>query len=591
MSKHYDSQATLNISEGYDFPTQKHYVKEKCSCCDCFHKRCTFRVWQIVVFLLAITFIIGVLCVLIAMFGPGNTNLQYSEKEANVGIPTRENGDEEHTTTKTPIESTTEKTTKGTTGKPTATAKPTSVPAGHGTSLHCGVAIVGGGTAGLLMAYLILEGGKEKDVCVFEKENRLGGKIFDHRFRDAPNVTVGLGEWQRYGENFDLSDLIYHFNIARVNWGLKNFLHRVESRGVYTKSFNSLKGKAFPTLLHRPPTNNTNLHETAELVDGKMANNFSTAGTFLSSFLSPEGAKWMTDAYGFKGGYMEAINPESYKQYLQKKLLIEKNPDDNDRPIKGMSELIEKLALEVRNRNGTIYLPEAVTSVSKQGNKFFLVTRNFTVQANKTVLATGPEALKKMTGDVIENITNHEIFKSIVSVPAFHGAAVYPTAWWNDSDAAQKNNSLQPLQMFVSSSNCLGITMPYKFVSANETAVLHTIANNGGCSDKWGNILKVGKDAVDREMKRALEYKFQRLIPEPLDTVYKYWKEGFWYLQKPGTNFPLPIIRKWAKKPLAGNDVFLVGRAFYSFGGMLEDDILSTAEALKEGWDIDLPWA
>ena len=58
--------------------------------------------------------------------------------------------------------------------------------------------------------------------------------------------------------------------------------------------------------------------------------------------------------------------------------------------------------------------------------------------------------------------------------------------------------------------------------------MLHTIANNGGCSDKWGNILKVGKDAVDREMKRALEYKFQRLIPEPLDTVYKYWEEGFW---------------------------------------------------------------
>ena len=61
------------------------------------------------------------------------------------------------------------------------------------------------------------------------------------------------------------------------------------------------------------------------------------------------------------------------------------------------------------------------------------------------------------------------------------------------------------------------------------------------------------------------------------------------YLQKPGTNFSLSTIRKWAKKPLAGNDMFLVGRAFYSFGGMLEDDILSTAEALKEGWNIDFP--
>ena len=69
----------------------------------------------------------------------------------------------------------------------------------------------------------------------------------------------------------------------------------------------------------------------------------------------------------------------------------------------------------------------------------------------------------------------------------------------------------------------------YRNTGPNGTAVLHTVANSGGCSDMWGNILKVSKDAVDREMKRALEYKFQRTIPvEPLDTVYKYWEEGYW---------------------------------------------------------------
>ena len=47
------------------------------------------------------------------------------------------------------------------------------------------------GTAGLLMAYSLLQSSKETDVCIFEKENRLGGKIFDHRFPDAPKVTVG----------------------------------------------------------------------------------------------------------------------------------------------------------------------------------------------------------------------------------------------------------------------------------------------------------------------------------------------------------------------------------------------------------------
>jgi len=239
-------------------------------------------------------------------------------------------------------------------------------------------------------------------------------------------------------------------------------VYRVEARGVHADSFNSLKSKAFPTLLDHPPMNESSVEQTAALVKNRKADDFSTAGTFLSDYLTPEGAKLMQDAYGFKGDYMEAINPESYKKYLDQTLLLEQAKTDDVRPTNGMSAIIGKLHLKILGFGGKIYLQEAVTSVSKKGNKFVLMTTNHTVEANKTVLTTSPMALKKITGDVIQNITSNAIFKSIVSVPAFRGAAVYRTAWWNDSTAAQKNNSLKPLQMFVSSSNCLGITMPYR---------------------------------------------------------------------------------------------------------------------------------
>ena len=63
----------------------------------------------------------------------------------------------------------------------------------------------------------------------------------------------------------------------------------------------------------------------------------------------------------------------------------------------------------------------------------------------------------------------------------------------------------------------------------NGVAVLQTIGNSAGCSDEWGNILKVSKHAVDQELERALKYKFQRKSPlTPLNTVYKYWEDGFW---------------------------------------------------------------
>ena len=208
------------------------------------------------------------------------------------------------------------------------------------------------------------------------------------------------------------------------------------------------------------------LLETASFVTKADRGNVSdlpTAGRFLSMLLSPEGAKWMTDAYGLKGGYIEKINPKSYIEYLKITLhYLDEERDDDFRPKRGMSTFVENLISRVRKLNGTIYRQETVTSVSNEGNNFILLTSNFTVQANKMVLTAGPEALKKIKGDVMQNITNHDIFKSIVSVPAFRGVAVYPTAWWNDYVALQKNNSLQNLQRFISNSNCLGITMPYK---------------------------------------------------------------------------------------------------------------------------------
>lgn len=63
------------------------------------------------------------------------------------------------------------------------------------------------------------------------------------------------------------------------------------------------------------------------------------------------------------------------------------------------------------------------------------------------------------------------------------------------------------------------------------------------------------------------------------------------YLQKPGAKFALGDIRLWAKRPLAGSDVFLVGKAFYNFGGWLQDTILSAQEALQGGWNVKFPWS
>ena len=246
---------------------------------------------------------------------------------------------------------------------------------------------------------------------------------------------------------------------------------RVEARGQFANSFDDLKFKAFPTLRHRAPLNNKTLTETAAFIYNNQRNftQFSTAETFLSYELSPEGTKLMAEKFGFKGDYMQAINPMSYRTYLKKEEYVTSASADAKRPpnSKGMSEIVKELTKKVKSRGGKIYRKETVASINKEGDKFLLQTTKLTVKANKTVITVGPAALKKIEGDVIRNITGHQIFESIVGVPAFYGAAVYDKPWWNDTTATQKSNNLEPLEKFISSSDCLGITMPYKLVLIN----------------------------------------------------------------------------------------------------------------------------
>ena len=67
----FDSATTLTVCEGSDVTKQKPYFKKRCNCCDCFHRRCTFRVWQVLLFLFVTVVIIAGLAVVIGMMKTG----------------------------------------------------------------------------------------------------------------------------------------------------------------------------------------------------------------------------------------------------------------------------------------------------------------------------------------------------------------------------------------------------------------------------------------------------------------------------------------------------------------------------------------
>ena len=74
----FDSATTLTVCEGYDVTKQEHYYKKRCNCCDCFHRRCTFHVWQVLLFLFLTAIIIAGLALVIALMETGKIATKHS---------------------------------------------------------------------------------------------------------------------------------------------------------------------------------------------------------------------------------------------------------------------------------------------------------------------------------------------------------------------------------------------------------------------------------------------------------------------------------------------------------------------------------
>ena len=218
-----------------------------------------------------------------------------------------------------------------------------------------------------------------------------------------------------------------------------------------------IKQEAFPTL-NRGKLKNMTSNDMVNYAfsDDRVstASFFSSVDSYMSYYLSPEAAEFLSELYGFKGDYTESLNPAAYIEYL--KLLFSLS-SKHQRPIKGMSAVIDALVTSVRNNGGKLYANREVLSLEKIKANFILRTANLTVSAEKVVIATHPAAYMKVKGGVSEEIHRDPVFQSIKIMPAFKGAAVYREAWWNKTG----NLTLKPRQRFISNSNCLGVTTPY----------------------------------------------------------------------------------------------------------------------------------
>ncbi|XP_078374120.1 achacin-like isoform X3 [Oculina patagonica] len=454
------------------------------------------------------------------------------------------------------------------------------------TPMDCDVGIVGGGISGLYMAESLLRHKKETKVCVFERDTRLGGRIYDHVFPQVPDESVGLGAWRVDMVHHNMRNLISRLNIPHKEW---NFYSnpRTETRGGFSRDQHEIKRKHFPALTlgkFKDMTCSQMLDFLLRKEHVDQIHNYATFETFQHHFLTPEGSRFYFDVFGYDGDLMGS--PEGVVEYYEQ---LAKLSGKEIRPLKGMSAFVEAIAKSAKSLGAKIYAGAdyKILSIDQQTNLFVLKTPKHEVKVGKLVIASPPGSFGNVSGSVAERIQREHAFQSILPRPAFKAAAVYPRAWWED--IVDPKDKLYPMERFLSNSDCLGWTVPHGGRGINGEAVLHVSYKDGLCGEKWGEILKLPKSVMDQEIHRALEYKFNRNIPQPLSTVYQYWNEGAWYLQKPGSRVSMKQVTDWAKRPFLGEQIYVVGSAYHPYRGYAEGAIMSANNALNDGWQIPIP--
>ena len=255
-------------------------------------------------------------------------------------------------------------------------------------------------------------------------------------------------------------NILNRLNISHKDW---NFYSnpRTETRGFFARDEHEIKRKSFPSLTQgkfKDMTCSQMLDYLLRKEHVDKVHNFATFETFQKHYLTPEGSRFYFDVFGYDGDLDGS--PEGVVEFYEQLAAL---TGKEIRPLRGMSAFIEALAKSARGLGTKIFTGDnhKILSIDKQTNQFVLKTSQYEVSVGKLVVAAPPGAFGSVSGSVAEQIQRAPEFQSILPRPAFKGAAVYPTAWWEE--ITNVKDKLYPMERFLSNSDCLGWTLPHRW--------------------------------------------------------------------------------------------------------------------------------
>ena len=428
----------------------------------------------------------------------------------------------------------------------------------------CKIVIIGGGPAGLYSA-LRLGPKYGSQVCLFERENRLGGRLYDVARDPVANPNgpyMGIGGRRVIEGQTVLFNLAKELNITLDNPAVEAELTQTQGKVAVNKNdllflYPNLKGP------FGEDAESELLNQLLASPERKNIDSYASFSDYATTVIGVDGFKYLHDMSRFRADFEYPINARSYIDYLAEEINV---CCKIYYPVGGMSAFIRAMEAHARASGVQIFINEGVNSIDKQGAEYKVATAHRIVVSPRLIIAVPPLALEKINGTIAKKITDQAQFKAMMAVKVTTVAQWYDEPWWKNI----RTKDGRIVWRGTTTDHCINsVEIPQEAYSAQQNVIRAVYNDKLSCVEQWKKLAAKGEDALEAEVHKGLQQLLANngltqavSIPKHASkTVYHLWNDG-WYFQHADSKFTNQEIADWALAPLPGEQIGLASEGY-----------------------------
>jgi monoamine oxidase len=334
------------------------------------------------------------------------------------------------------------------------------------------VAIVGAGAAGTYLAYRLIQARPDWRIALFERSQRIGGRLWSVKI-DGLEKRIELGGMRYMTGHRLVHSIVEELGISTREFDPGEHAERTFLRGVAGRSVDDPEsgrgydlppgefGRAASDLLRDaflrivPQARDLDedgwrRHRATATFGGRLLTDWSIEEA-VATILSPEGHRYLTDAFGYDSG-IKPHNAADAVQYV----LGTGYPSGLARvPVEGMDQIPRGLAARFVALGGTVRLLHDLRRVEAgEGSVNLGFTNGSPVRARRLVLTLPIPALKALAdaSPVINGPAWQRLYGSIAGFTGVKLYCWYDRPWWRDGADApsglRTTTDLPPRKIF-----------------------------------------------------------------------------------------------------------------------------------------------